>query len=52
MPKVRRKHNIPAANLNLEVHERDPALVEEGREDLVDPEAQLLAELQILVRDA
>src|SRR4051812_41277096 len=38
--------------LYLEVHERYATLVEEGREYLVDPEAQLLAELEVLVGDA
>src|SRR5215210_2469618 len=40
------------AYLYLEVHERDAPLVEEGRQDGVDPEAELLAELEVLVRDA
>src|SRR5215213_2764019 len=38
--------------LYLEVHERYAALIEEGREDLVDLETQLLAELEVLVGDA
>src|SRR3712207_9538901 len=42
---------IPA-DLYLEVDEQDAPLVEEGRQDGVYLQAELLAELQILVRDA
>src|SRR3712207_4642549 len=48
-----RQHELAlgvAPDLYLEVHERDAPLVEEGGEDLVHLQAQLLAELEVLVR--
>src|SRR5919112_5993236 len=49
-----RKHEVALgvlSGLYLEVDEDYAAFVEERREDLVDLEAQLLAELQVLVGD-